>query len=475
MRRRASLFLATLGLGALSVGAEPRDVPAQVAPVPAAGEVRTQITLDQARQIAQTALNNGNPALTRQLAQGLLQANARDAHAFLLLSASEIGLQNPKAARKAAARAFRLSQAKPQKLQAAQMAAGQAMAEDRPTLSQIWLRRAATQASTPEESKSLARAYARVRAANPFSVDLAFSVRPSDNVNNGADSAIQLIDGVPVVGYLSRDAQAISGTILGADARLSYRLRANERSATTLSGRVYVQRVLLSDDAVTVTNSDFDATYGEVSLNHVFALDPEGKQALRLAATGGNYWSDDDTNYRLARFDADYIWRPADNLRLSLGVSYTKYDRPDTVVNDSNSFILRGSLSNTRPNGDRLSANLNFQDADSDARNRRSDQLTARLSYAFAKNWGPAQATASLTAGYAEYPDYIIGGGFFFILPPGGRRDRSISADLSLFFEDYDYAGFAPSVTFSAGRTSSNVSRFDTREFSVGFGVQSKF
>ncbi len=455
MRFKSLIFTTAFSLGALSVGAEPTAT----------------LSLTEARQIAQSALLSGNPGLTQQLANGLLVANPEDSHALLLLSAAEAELKNPTAARQAAAKAYRAGTSKPQKLQAAQMAAQFALIEERPTLSQIWLRRASLQTETDVQSKTIARAYGRVRSVNPWSVNLAFSVRPSDNVNNGADTAIQVIDGAPFIGYLSRDAQALSGTIVSGDVRTTYRLRGTERSRTTLGGRLYVQRVFLSDEAERLENADFDATYAELSLGHTFALGDRRGDLASLRLTRGTYWSADDTNYHLTRLDADRTWALTPNTSFTLGASAAHYMRPGSDEQDSESFILRGRVSHGLDNGDRLGLGLSYQKSNSDTVNRRSEQISARVTYSFSKSWGPAKARASFQITDADYPEYELG--FFEV--PGGRSDLSAYADLSLFFEDYDYAGFAPTVTFRAGKSSSNVDRFDTQELSVNFGFQSKF
>ncbi|MEP3639122.1 MAG: surface lipoprotein assembly modifier [Paracoccaceae bacterium] len=455
MRFKNLIFSTVFSLGALSVGAEPTAT----------------LTLTEARQIAQSALLSGNPALTQQLANGLLTANPKDAHALLLLSAAEAELKNPTAARQAAAKAYRAGDTKSQKLQAAQLAAQFALKEERPTLSQIWLRRASLQTQTEEQSEIISRAYRRVKSVNPWSVNLGFSVRPSDNVNNGADKAIQVIDGSPLVGFLSRDAQALSGTIVSGDVRASYRLHATERTRTTVSGRLYVQRVFISDETDALENDDFDATYGEISLGHMFALGDRAGDLAQFRLTRGTYWSADDTNYHLLRLDADRTWAVTPKTSLTLGASVAQYSRPGDDLQDSESYILRGRVSHGLENGDRIGFGLTYQQSDSDAVNRRSDQISARLTYGFSKSWGPAKASASLQITDADYPDYELG----FFAVPGGRNDLSAYADLSLFFEDYDYAGFAPTVTFRAGRATSNVGRFETSEFSVNFGFQSKF
>jgi hypothetical protein len=78
--------------------------------------------------------------------------------------------------------------------------------------------------------------------------------------------------------------------------------------------------------------------------------------------------------------------------------------------------------------------------------------------------------SAGLVLGKTDYDDYVA---VFSV--PGGKQDYATYADVNVLLPDVDYAGFAPSVNFRAGRTRSNVSRFETRELSVSLGFQSKF
>ena len=92
------------------------------------------------------------------------------------------------------------------------------------------------------------------------------------------------------------------------------------------------------------------------------------------------------------------------------------------------------------------------------------------MTYSFADQIGPALVSVGLVLGRSDYPDYVA---VFNV--PGGKQDRSAYADVNIFLPDMDYAGFAPTVRIRAGRTQSNVSRFDTREISVAVGIRSKF
>ncbi len=58
---------------------------------------------------------------------------------------------------------------------------------------------------------------------------------------------------------------------------------------------------------------------------------------------------------------------------------------------------------------------------------------------------------------------------------PGGRSDERLFASVQATFVDYSYAGFSPLVRLNAGRTESNVSRFNLTELSLDIGIRSTF
>ena len=77
------------------------------------------------------------------LAQGLLKADPDDAYAHLVLATAMARAGHPKEARRAASLAYRHGSTPRARVQAAQLAARSALQEQRPTLTQLWLRRAA--------------------------------------------------------------------------------------------------------------------------------------------------------------------------------------------------------------------------------------------------------------------------------------------------------------------------------------------
>jgi hypothetical protein len=474
-RRAKFAGAAAAGFGLLLTLAPP--VFAQTAPTPAT-QSGGDLTLDleQARQLAVYALRNGNPGLAIQLAGGLLQANPKDPLAHFVIASAYAGQDRLGDGRAAAARAYRYSSRKTDRFQAAQLAAKLAYEDNRLTLAQIWLRRTAIQAPSEEVEQQLARDYGILRQLNPWSLRLRSDLRPSSNVNNGADTALQIIDGVPVTGVLSGAARALSGLIGSADIGLSYRMRGDAKSATSLGGRLYVQRVALSgaarDLAPRARNADYASTFAEVSLRHRFATGPaeRGGAASVDLALGESWWGG-RRSYRFARFGTDRSWRIGDATRLKLLGLAERRMKARYRSNDADILGFGAKLGRGLRNGDRLSVTLALRDSRARHFNGTFRSASVRTDYTFGQPVGPARISAGLVLGYSDYPKYRSG----IFLVPGGRQDKSVYGDLSLFFYRYDYAGFAPKLRLRAGRKISNDSRFDTRELSVSLGIESKF
>lgn len=461
---------ATLGLVCLIVAC------VALTPTPIIAQDRSEnvtLTLDQARNVAQQALQAGNPDLAIQIAGGLLQANPNDAFAHFVLASANAQKNNLRQGRKAAAQAYRFSETPIRKFESAQLAAQLSYAENRPTLTQIWMRRAVQHAPDEASESLIAREYAQVRAQNPWSFNIGVGLRPSDNVNNGADTALNDIDGVPATGILSPTARALSGVIGTLDLSLRYRLRGDGHSKTTLGGRVYVKQVWLSDDAQTqapnARNEDFGSTYTEADLRHVFAIGNDGFGSLQAAI--GRFWSGGEVSYNFGRVNIKRGWRL--NTQSGVTLSGLVEQRRQVASGSADALVsgLGARYFQRLANDDVISFNLSLRDVGSDFINDTYQTAALRISYDFADFVGPVRVSTGVTFGYSDYSQYRVG----FINVPGGRQDKTVLADITLLFESIDYAGFAPTLRIQAGKNRSNVGRFDTREFSISMGVQSKF
>lgn len=444
--------------------------------LPAHAEKQYEITLDEAREVAVEALAEGDPGLAIQIARGLLQADPHDATAHFIIANAYAQSGRLKNGRKAAAQAYRDADQSIDKFRAADLAAKLAFAEKRYSVTQLWLRRAAVHAPTRQAEEQIGKDYRVLRQVNPLSLRFRSDLRPSSNVNNGSDTALNIIDGVPDGGSLSGSARALSGLKFSVDLGAAYRLRRNENSATSIAGRLYVERVALSSDAKAqapnVTGSDFANTYGELALSHVFATGgPDGGGAAKLEFALGESWYAGERYYRFGRASADNSWSLGENARLKLGAWGER--RYDTRFLSSDARILGfgAEYALGLNNGDIFSLTLALRDSQAKFINGTYSSASMRGEYTFREQIGPARVSLGMVLGYSHYDSFAAS----ILIPPSQRTDKSAYGDISFAFDEYDYAGFVPTLRLRTGRRSSNFSRFDTREFTLTLGFGSKF
>ena len=439
------------------------------------------LSVDEMRQLALVLLDEGQPQQAQAVAEALLDRDPGDDVAVFSLAQALLLQGQFVAARRIAAQGFRQGKSDEMRYRIARIAALAAANEGRFTLSQFWLRRALTAAPAPaDRQRTMADAQA-VRSQNPWRSDVALSFAPSNNVNGGARSAINTVDGLPYALQLSADAQALSGWIGTLDLRTSYRLSETARSRSELGARAYVKAVWLSpearqalaDDNRDLGNGDFGSALVEVSLRHDRVA---GQGTLGFGAVLGRSFYAEEANFDFLRLNVDHA-RPLGSgsvLRLS-GYAEQQWDAQDR--DDDQRLGASASLEYARPGGDRVSATLSFGAVVSDNVQNTSTTLTLQAGYAFGERIGPAQVSLTVGAQQSLYPDYTVFNPFIFgfVRVPGGRQDDRVFADIDLFFPDYSYAGFAPVVTLSAGATDSNVGRFDQQDLSVNFAIRSVF
>ncbi|MEM9422741.1 MAG: hypothetical protein AAF986_09585, partial [Pseudomonadota bacterium] len=89
----------------------------------AAAQSTVSLSLPQARQLAANLLFDGQPAASLEIADGLIAANADDRTALIIRAGALRALQRPTEARRAAARAYRLSDTPLERYEAARLAA----------------------------------------------------------------------------------------------------------------------------------------------------------------------------------------------------------------------------------------------------------------------------------------------------------------------------------------------------------------
>ena len=433
------------------------------------------LTLPQARELAVLAVNDGNSALAIRMARGLLKADPKDTLAHYILATAHTQTKRYGAGRRAAARAFRFARTDGDRLRSAQLAARLSYLEGRPTLAQLWLRRTANYTSDAASDARLARDYRALRAQNPLSFSIRTGLRRSSNLNNGSSGVYNVIDGVIAPDYPFAT-QALSGMVATLDGSVRYRLHATQTRQTVVSGRLFVQRVSLSDAAKATNpqarNSDYGATYGELSLNHAFAVGPPEKRGTAsVGITLGESWYAKRRNFRLARLSADRNWRLSGTRQLQLNASVeTRFDARN-AVNDARVLGLGMFYGARQENGNQLGLDFAFRDTQAASDNGTYRTASMRASYALAKPVGPVKLSAAAGLEYARYPAFRLSGQ----IGPTRRSDQGYYGEFSAFFHTLDYAGFAPSLRLRFGRRTSNFSQYTSRELSLSLGIQSKF
>lgn len=431
------------------------------------------VSLTQARMIARQALYAGRFDLARDVAMVLVRVDPEDAYAYGVLAAAHSRLQDPKLARAAARLSYKYSETPAEKFGAARTAASIAYQQERPTISQMWLRLAATHTDTPEQDKKLASDYKRVRNANPLYFNINLSVAPSDNVNNGTDNVLEVVNGVPTLGRFNGGSRALSGTVATFDARVRYRLNATQNSRTTATGRLYLREVELSSEARSIApdleNGDFASAFVETGLEHLRALGARGNTVTFGGALGAS-WYGGDRSYDFAKLSASRGVKLSDASNLTFSSVAERRFSTVSTTRDIDVLTLGATYSHKLKGGDRFSVGLTVQDVTGDFTNADYQTASVRAHYSFGKQLGPVKVSTGVTFGYTDYDAYQL-----VRVVDGGRQDESLYGDVSFFFADYDVAGFAPTVRLRTGQRTSNVNRFEIDETTITLGIQSKF
>lgn len=429
---------------------------------------QTTVTLDREQMhfVARQALLSGDPALARQIAAALLDANPKDRLALLILAAAEPRLGRPGQGRMAGGRAWRLAETDVQRYEAARLTALAARQGDRHLLSMVWLRRAAMVAPSTRDLAQTRADFRRVRSESPISLRLRLGVSPSSNVNNGAADPFNEIDGLPFVGVLSEDAIAQPGVIASADLSLGYRLHASPKSVTRATARLYQTAVWLTDPDTDLRGRDFAQSYLEVGVTHGRQLS-QGIVDARLSVARDWYAGRPESDRLNAALGYGWQAGTATQLRVFVGAEQAW---PVSGGSDRLEWSSGLSARSELENGGTLSWGLSHSKTQSDNGNARQTSTTLSLGYALPEQVGPARLELLGSVTYEDFPDYAV-----IFAVPGGRQDTSLTAAVSATFVDYSYAGFAPTATLGITTTTSNVSRFETDAVSFRFGFVSNF
>ena len=452
------------------LGAQGQAPQAQGTTKAAAGE--RVVSKGTARLIGLQAIRENKPDVAVTVAQRMLAADKNDSFAHFLLATAYLTINRLPEAQASGKTAYKTATSDEQRHHAARITALAAYRLDHHSSAQWWLRKSAESAPSDLTRAQTVAAFRAVKAQNPLSVKLAFSVAPSDNVNGGSSGQYNIIDGLPYIGELSPDAQALKGTVAQAAGQLSYRLSETAESLTELEFGMSLRHVRLggAERALMEGKPGFDAARFSIGLNHVMQQTGSAHR-FTLNGTVGRQTYEQGGNYGFVRLGFGHHVALAPDLALDSLVSAEARSPRDGAGGAEKTYALRGTVMRAMGGGDTASLAAYVSRLDSPLAGRSATTLGAQLGYALGEPIGPVSLSGSVGYLATSYAGYAIAG----LAVPGGRDDRSAFVEMKLSLGTVSYAGFAPEVTFRHQRSSSNVSRFDSQESSVTLGLKSLF
>lgn len=431
----------------------------------------TAVNPHQARQMGLQAIRLGRPDIAAEIAGALLQKDKTDSFAHFLMATSLKQMNQGKAAEAAAKQSYRYAKTPEQSYQSAHLAADLAFRRGALSTAQWWLRKSAEAAPDATRKDNSIAQFRAVKARNPWRINLAFSVRPSDNVNNGSAGQYNIIDGLPFVGSLSADAQAVKGVIADAAVNLGYRLQQNAVSATTLGAEMSLRRVHLA--AAEKAQLGGDPGFGSARLAVSLRQDwrpSNSKHRFGLEGSIGRQTYQSGSDYSFFGLTFGHRVALAADTMIDSALDVEQRSKQVGPRGDR-TFAIRSTVIRQRANQDLIITSLLANRFDTASAGRSGTMVGAQVGYTLADPVGPVSLSATLGVQQSQYDGYTLAG----IAVPGGRSDTMGFAELQFQFNDISYAGFAPLLRLRHQRTQSNVSRFEAKETSVVLGLASKF
>jgi hypothetical protein len=431
---------------------------------------QTDISLAQVQSAAARLEAQGQRQEAARLAAALLQRDPTDASAWVVVARIRRAAGDIDGALEAARNANAYADTNEERFAAAvELAAGNIL-KDRNLYAQFWLRRAAQVAPTEELQEQAIRNFRAVRAQTPWRFTFGFSVVPSSNVNNGSSEEILELFGLPFV--LSGDAQALSGVEFTLTSTAFYRFDGFGDEPAVLSFGVAVQRVALSDaakeQAPEASGSDYAFDALEVGFSQVVSNWSEASVIRVNTLVGHNrYGGEALSNYARAGLLAQWPVG-AESLMIVFGSIERQYRFDDET---RSAWITRANLRRVWQLGNQGHlAGLTFGLRHTSSESIEVDNRAARLEVDYRSIepiLGPFTLATLVSAEQRIYDASPYSA--------DGREDTRGRLSVTLGVPDWNYYGFAPTLTFEASKTASNISLYDSQDVGVRIGIDSVF
>lgn len=441
------------------------------APGPLRAGAGPELAAQPATLSAQDALVQGNVEMARLLALAALETRPEDADALAVLAAVGLSQHQTKAAGRVGLMSWKAAQNDRQRFAAARLVARAAYEVEAHTYAKLWLRRAVEYAPDEASRTATIRDFQTVRDASPLTLDLGLSLSPSDNVNQGVNDPMLVIDGRPTYFIFDDSTMALSGIEARVSLGARYRLAADPDGRTDAILRLRHRAVALSDAArrmaPDVHNADLAIWEIEAGLQRSMALSQ--KAVLRGGLSFGQNWLGGQPYARTTRAQVDLTRTLSARSRLRLGLGLENQNRLDGL-RDATALTLDGGFERVLASGDRMAVRLELGETLSNDANQENTLISGELRYLKTEPVAGAQLSASLGLGYRDYPVFFNG-----IFGDGGRQETALSASIDLALPAFGAFGFEPVVSVKGSRTLSNVSRYDTRTLGIGLTIRSSF
>ena len=449
------------------------EPPQDLVAVAAAGAVAQPVTLtaEEMQGAATASLAAREPGQALALADALLARDPGDVQALVTRSRALRDLGRYDEAVATGREAWRRAEGDTERYLAALVTAQGLASRGHRTMSQLWLRRAIEVAPDERLEARAVRDFQYVRARNPWSTQLHFSISPSDNINDGSvrdEISFAGIDGV----VLSPTARALSGLEISGGVATRYTLSQSSTHRTRAGVSLYYETYILSDEAQDMApqaeGSDF--AYGSAALTFGHEWRPEGWSGpLDVSFVAAWSWYAGERYGRTLEFSVarGFALSPRDRLRLSVSADHFALEPDETEADRSMSWEVEGWWLHQFESGGALTLSAGLRESESERSSLDYTRSRVFGGYTLPEPVMGARATLGLEMERRHYDA--------FPFTTDGRHDHGLEARVDLVFPDLDWYGFVPTLRVFASETLSTNDRYDQRESGVDLGFRSAF
>lgn len=338
----------------------------------------------------------------------------------------------------------------------------------RPTLAQWWLRRAYEHAPDQSSRQDILALYRDVRRRNPLSLSLNFSFSPSSNVNNGSDTDIVWLGGLPF--QIDSRERSYSGYRAELSVLAAYRLSESSRHRSDLMIDAFHRRVWLSDedrltDEVDVKGSDFNFTSVSVGTRTLFNTWENFTPAEVRWSLGQSWYRGEELSY-WGELSASQGYILSQNTVLRGSGSLRRVNRQDSSLNSSVRRVLSFGVLHEIRNGAVSSLDMIYENTSSDSPAIESDAIAVSAGVQL-PNMGSVRPSLKLTIETRDFDRWQS--------LDGHRVDNSFLASVRMDLLGFGFYGFSPQVILGYRSTNSNLSIYSRDEGTIGLAITSSF